>query len=71
VSLQSSSRTCKEVISNLSAAEAISLPTSLEPQTFHFKEDGSRRRHLGFVAEDMSEDIATPEKEGFNTTAVK
>ena len=68
--VQSSSRTWKKEIASLSADEAVRLLASLEPLAFRFKDDDSGRRHLGFVAEDMPRDIATPEMEGFNPTAV-
>jgi hypothetical protein len=68
--VQSSSRALKEDVSQLSAAEAGRLLNALEPQAFRFKEDDSGLRHFGFIAEEMPEGIATPEKEGFNPTAV-
>jgi hypothetical protein len=68
--VQSSSRSWKENIADLSADEAGRLLDELEPSSFRFRDDDEGQRHLGFVAEDMPGDIATPEKEGFNPTAV-
>lgn len=68
--VQGSSREWKEDIDALGADEAGRLLADLEPQSFCFRDDPDRRRHLGFVAQDLPTPIATPEREGFNPTAV-
>lgn len=68
--VQGSSRAWKEETQELSGAEARAVLDRLQPQVFRFKEDRSHRRHMGFIAEEMPDDLTTPEKEGFNPTAI-
>lgn len=67
--VQGSSRDWKEDIGALDAAEAGRLLAGMEPAAFRFGDEPDRRRHLGLVAQDLPDPIATPEREGFNPTA--
>ena len=56
---QSSSRELKENIAELSGKEAVEALKNLNPVKFNFKADSDRNRHIGFIAEDVPELVAT------------
>jgi hypothetical protein len=60
-----SSRELKEDISNLSLEEAMETVEALEPVKFRYKAD-TGDLHLGFIAEDVPEIVATPERKGIS-----
>jgi Chaperone of endosialidase len=68
--IQGSSREWKEDVAALSSEDATQLLDHLNPTTFRFKEDASRQRHLGFVAEEVPDSVATPDKKGFSPVAI-
>ncbi|MBI5555090.1 MAG: tail fiber domain-containing protein, partial [Elusimicrobia bacterium] len=58
------SRTLKENINELSLAEAIQTLKGLSPVTFNYKAEKVKDLHLGFIAEDVPELVATPDRKG-------
>lgn len=56
-----SSRESKQDIESLSAAEALATLEGLDPVKFAYKVDASDR-HVGFIAEDVPELVATPDR---------
>jgi hypothetical protein len=63
---QGSSRDLKEDISGLSIKEAIDTVLALEPVKFKYKAD-TRDQHIGFVAEDVPDAVATPDRKSLST----
>ncbi|MCG8421913.1 MAG: tail fiber domain-containing protein [Proteobacteria bacterium] len=59
---QISSRAFKENIRDLPAHEAMSALEALEPVQFNYREDPDKHSHLGFIAEDVPELLASPER---------
>lgn len=59
---QHSSRALKENIRDLSYADAVATFKDLSPVQYQLRNDHSRSRHLGFIAEDMPELIAAPDR---------
>ncbi len=60
---QSSSRSLKENIGALSSQEAIATLAALNPVKFNYKADSLHEQHLGFVAEDVPELVASLDRE--------
>jgi hypothetical protein len=58
----SSSRELKENIAELSGKEAVETLKNLNPVKFTFKADSDKNRHLGFIAEDVPELVATSDR---------
>ncbi len=61
----SSSRDLKENIQALETEEAMNTLKNLSPVKFNYKADKSER-HVGFIAEDAPELVATPDKKGMS-----
>jgi hypothetical protein len=59
---QNSSRELKEEISDVSEAEALEALEFLVPVKYRFRGDVERTAHLGFIAEDMPELVASRDK---------
>jgi hypothetical protein len=58
----SSSRELKENIAELSGKEAVEALKNLNPVKFNFKTDSDKNRHIGFIAEDVPELVATSDR---------
>jgi hypothetical protein len=58
----SSSRELKENIAELSGKEAVETLKNLNPVKFNFKADSDKNRHIGFIAEDVPELVATSDR---------
>jgi hypothetical protein len=56
---QSSSRDVKENIGALSSQEAIATLSGLNPVKFNYKTDDIQERHVGFIAEDVPDLVAS------------
>ncbi len=61
-----SSRDFKENIANLSLQEAVATLENLNPVKFNYKAEKEKDLHVGFIAEDMPELLATPDRKGVN-----
>ena len=61
----SSSRALKENISALTAAEALTALTGLEPVHFNYLSDPTEA-HIGFIAEDVPELVASNDRQGLS-----
>jgi hypothetical protein len=59
---QSSSRSLKENIDALSPQEAISTLAELNPVKYKYKSDSLHEQHLGFIAEDVPDILASPDR---------
>ena len=64
-----SSRELKENIRALSTEEAITALNNLYPQKFYYKAD-NEDEHVGFIAEDVPELVATKDKKGVSSMDV-
>jgi len=62
----SSSRARKENIHSLSVDDAIATLRELEPVHFNYKDDVAEQ-HVGFIAEDVPEIVATDDRKGLST----
>jgi hypothetical protein len=60
-----SSREYKENIESLGTGEALTTLASLDPVKFNYKADVSEK-HLGFIAEDVPELVATKDRKGLS-----
>jgi hypothetical protein len=60
--LLTSSRELKENIAELSGKEAVEALKNLNPVKFNFKADNDKNRHIGFIAEDVPELVATSDR---------
>jgi len=60
-----SSRALKENIENLSAGEAVAALTKLNPVKYNYKVDKTDK-HVGFIAEDVPELVATSDRKGLS-----
>jgi hypothetical protein len=60
-----SSRELKENIKELSSSDALLAFNKLNPVTFNYKVD-SQDKHVGFIAEDVPELVATPDKKALS-----
>jgi Chaperone of endosialidase len=63
---QGSSRTLKENIVGLSSKEALETLNHLNPVKFRYKADAERAHHIGFIAEEVPELVATPDRQGLS-----
>jgi len=61
-----SSRELKENIAALSSQEAITTFDELNPVKFTYKADAQKDLHIGFIAEDVPELVATPDRKGIS-----
>jgi hypothetical protein len=64
--LLTSSRELKENIAVLSGKEAVEVLKKLNPVKFNFKADSDKNRHIGFIAEDVPELVATSDRKTLN-----
>jgi hypothetical protein len=64
--VNASSRELKENIKEVSAEEAINTLENLKPVAFNYKE-GDRDLHVGFIAEDVPELVATSDRKGLES----
>jgi hypothetical protein len=62
----SSSRAAKENISDLSLEDAMATLAQLEPVRFNYKSD-TGENHVGFIAEDVPELVATSDRQGLSS----
>jgi len=62
----SSSRTRKENIAELSLDDALTTLAKLEPVHFNYKND-QQERYVGFIAEDVPELVATSDRDGLSS----
>jgi hypothetical protein len=63
---QGSSRTLKENISELSGKEALETLADLSPVKFKYIADSENVNHVGFIAEDVPDLVATPDRKGLS-----
>ncbi|MFQ5963185.1 MAG: tail fiber domain-containing protein [Candidatus Scalinduaceae bacterium] len=63
---QGSSREFKKNISYISTKEAMDALNDLNPVRFEYKTEGSGEEHLGFIAEDVPELVATQDRKGLS-----
>jgi hypothetical protein len=63
--VDSSSREVKENISSLSAEEAMDTLEDLVPVKYNYKVD-EQEKHVGFIAEDVPELVATKNRKGMS-----
>ncbi len=64
--LETSSRESKENIAELSGKEAVETLKNLNPVKFNFKADSDKNLHLGFIAEDVPELVATSDRKALS-----
>jgi hypothetical protein len=64
--VNASSRELKKNIQEISAEEAIKTVEKLQPVTFTYKE-GNQDEHVGFIAEDVPELVATSDRKGLES----
>jgi hypothetical protein len=64
------SRELKNDINNLSSDEAVNTLKNLEPVKFVYKADAQKDLHIGFIAEDVPNLLATPDRKGVDTMDV-
>jgi Chaperone of endosialidase len=60
---QHSSRTLKENIRDLPLADAVEALAHLSPVQYQLRNDRTHAQHLGFIAEDMPDLLATPDRQ--------
>lgn len=63
---QSSSRELKENIAELSSQEAVETLKNLSPVKYNYKAN-REEQHIGFIAEDVPELVATPDRKGLSS----
>jgi Chaperone of endosialidase len=63
---QGSSRTLKENITELSSKEALETLVNLNPVKFTYKADTDKVNHVGFIAEDVPDLVATSDRKGLS-----
>ena len=61
-----SSREYKDDIEEISAEEAMEALDELTPVSFNYKNDKEKELHLGFIAEDVPEIVATKDRKGLS-----
>jgi hypothetical protein len=61
-----SSREYKENIKELSSQDALLAFNKLDPVTYNYKVD-SQEKHVGFIAEDVPDLVATPDRKALST----
>jgi hypothetical protein len=64
--IQASSRTLKENVADLSGSEAIEALENLNPVKFNYKADDEKNLHIGFIAEDVPDLVATTDRKGLS-----
>ena len=64
--VNSSSRELKANIAELSGSEAIATLENLNPVKFNYKADSDKNLHIGFIAEDVPELVATSDRKGLS-----
>ena len=64
--LNASGREFKENINELSSSEALLAFNKLTPVTFNYKTENNER-HVGFIAEDVPDLVATPDRKALST----
>ena len=64
--VMSCSREFKENISDLTALEAITTLQNLNPVKYDYKEAKAFRQNLGFIAEDMPENLASEDRKSIS-----
>jgi hypothetical protein len=62
-----SSKELKQDICSLSSSVAARIVRDLTPVTFKYKQSGCGREYLGFIAEDVPEEIAASDRKAINT----
>lgn len=62
----SSSREVKKNIAELSAQEALATLENLNPVKFNYKADSDENLHIGFIAEDVPQLVATADRKGLS-----
>ncbi|MCD6532572.1 MAG: tail fiber domain-containing protein [Deltaproteobacteria bacterium] len=66
-----SSRDYKDDIEKLDRETAVKIVNELEPVTYRYKnQKGWRRKRIGFIAEDMPEELAVPGKKALSNTDI-
>ncbi len=65
-----SSREFKQNIQDLNANEAMQTLEALDPVKFYYKADEQKDLHIGFIAEDVPDLLATPDRKGVTTMDV-
>jgi hypothetical protein len=65
-----SSRELKENIADLSLQEAVAAFENLKAVKFNYKADEKKDLHIGFIAEEVPELLATPDRKGVNSMDV-
>lgn len=65
--IQGSSKKLKENITELSSKEALETLKDLNPVKFKYKADTEKTHHVGFIAEDVPELVATPDRKGLSS----
>lgn len=59
---QGCSKALKENIADLSSQEAVKTLTDLNPIKYSYKADTAKEQHLGFIAEDVPDLVASPDR---------
>ena len=68
--LESSSAALKDDVQPLAVESAIAALNDLAPVSYHYIDDPSRAKRLGFIAEDVPELVAQPERQRIRTMDV-
>ncbi|HBB33492.1 MAG TPA: hypothetical protein DDZ80_11275 [Cyanobacteria bacterium UBA8803] len=63
---QGSSRELKENIAELSGKEAVKALENLNPVKFNYKADSAKNLHIGFIAEDVPDLVATSDRKALS-----
>lgn len=63
---QGSSRELKENIAELSGKEAVEALENLNPVKFNYKADSEKNLHIGFIAEDVPDLVATSDRKALS-----
>ena len=61
-----SSREYKKNIASLTLSNALETLAGLDPVTFNYKEEAEDKRHVGFIAEEVPELVASKDKKGLS-----
>lgn len=64
--IETSSRESKENIAELSTSEAIKTLENLNAVKFNYKADSEKNLHIGFIAEDVPDLVATSDRKGLS-----
>jgi hypothetical protein len=68
--ITASSKEIKENIANLSSQEALEVLGHLSPVKFNFKADNAKKEHIGFIAENVPQSVASSDGKGINLTNI-